>query len=67
MGWTPTLVFAAAAVVVAGFAGWRGARPPDLAKGPRMVPWRFIMLLSGAALAVLVTHMAGLAGLMGAR
>ncbi len=26
--------------------GWLGARPLDVRKGPRMVPWRFLMLLS---------------------
>ncbi|MFN9846760.1 MAG: hypothetical protein ACK56C_00115 [Alphaproteobacteria bacterium] len=30
------------------FAGWRGARPPNPLKGPRMAPWRFIMLLAAA-------------------
>ena len=26
--------------------GWLGARPLDIRKGPRMVPWRFLMLLA---------------------
>jgi len=37
---------------LAGFAGWRGARPPNLMKGPRMIPWRPIMVLA-ATLAIL--------------
>jgi hypothetical protein len=42
-----------ALAVLAVFAGWRGARPPDPLRGPRLVPWRFIMLLC-AALAVIL-------------
>ena len=33
---------------VAAFAGWRGARPPDLRRGPRLMPWRMIMVLTAA-------------------
>lgn len=67
MGWTPTLILAGAAFVMAVFCAWRGARAPDLVKGPRMIPWRFLMLMSGAGLALLLTHMAGLIGLVQAR
>ena len=42
----PLLAIAAALAALAGFAGWRGARPPDLMKGPRMIPWRPIMVLA---------------------
>lgn len=34
---------------VAAFAGWRGARPPDPFRGPRLVPWRAIMVFMAAA------------------
>ncbi len=44
------------------FAGWRGAQSPDPLKGPRMVPWRFVMLLSGAVTVLLLIHLAALAG-----
>ncbi|MBX3476989.1 MAG: hypothetical protein KF910_05245 [Brevundimonas sp.] len=44
------------------FAGWRGARPPDPHRGPRMIPWRFIMLLSAAAVMLLLTHLGSLGG-----
>ncbi len=27
------------------FCGWRGARPVDPIKGPRLIPWRFLMVL----------------------
>jgi hypothetical protein len=47
----PTLLFAmtAGSAVLAAFAGWRGARPPNPMKGPRLIPWRFIMVLAAAA------------------
>ena len=53
-----TLVLLAAACAVAVFSGWRGARPPDLSKGPRMIPWRFIMLVAGALTFLLLIHLA---------
>lgn len=53
-----TLTLLAAASAVAVFSGWRGARPPDLSKGPRMVPWRFIMLVAGALAVLLLIHLA---------
>lgn len=52
-----TLTLLAASSAVAVFSGWRGARPPDLMKGPRMVPWRFIMLVAGALTFLLLIHL----------
>ncbi|MNT18024.1 hypothetical protein D3C72_1532060 [compost metagenome] len=57
-----TLVLLAAASAVAVFSGWRGARPPDLMKGPRMMPWRFIMLVAGALAVLLLIHLASALG-----
>ncbi|OYW40955.1 MAG: hypothetical protein B7Z42_03025 [Brevundimonas sp. 12-68-7] len=51
----------AASLVVGGFAGWRGAQPSDFFK-PRMVPWRFIMLLAGALVFLLLIHLGALLG-----
>jgi hypothetical protein len=34
---------------LAGFAGWRGAQPPNPMKGPRLIPWRMIMVFATAA------------------
>lgn len=42
---------------LAGFAGWRGARPPNPMKGPRMIPWRPIMVMAATA-AILCVAMA---------
>ena len=53
-----TLSLLAAASAVAVFSGWRGARPPDLTRGPRMMPWRFIMLASAALSFLLLIHLA---------
>jgi hypothetical protein len=53
-----TLILLAVASAVAVFSGWRGARPPDLSKGPRMIPWRFIMLVAGALAVLLLIHLA---------
>jgi hypothetical protein len=63
MGTLPvTLGAAAAAAVVAAACGWMGARPPDLQRGPRMAPWRFMMLLAAAGAVLLLTHAANLLG-----
>ena len=56
-----TLWFLASALTVCVFAGWRGARPTDFLR-PRMVPWRFIMLLAGAAIFLLLVHLGALMG-----
>jgi len=63
MDLTTTLTATVAGAALVLFCGWRGARPPDLRRGPRMVPWRFLMLLAGAILVLMLVHLAGLAGL----
>lgn len=62
MSMTLTLWLLAGALIVAVFAGWRGARPSNFLK-PRMVPWRFIMLLAGALVFLLLIHLGTLLGL----
>ena len=57
-----TLALLVAALALAVFAGWRGSRPWDLTRGVRMIPWRFIMLLSGVAIFILVIHLGTLMG-----
>jgi hypothetical protein len=44
-----TFMISGGALALATFAGWRGARPPNPFKGPRLIPWRFIMVLAAAA------------------
>lgn len=58
-----TLALLLAAVALAVFAGWRGSRPWDPRRGVRMIPWRFVMLLSGAGVFILVIHLAALLGM----
>lgn len=60
---TTTLAITAAFLGLTAFAGWRGARPPDLLKGPRMIPWRMVMVTSAAAVLILLVHLASLFGL----
>ena len=62
MSLTLTLVLLATALGLTTFAGWRGSRPWDLRRGVRMIPWRFIMLLSGAGVFILVIHLGALMG-----
>lgn len=57
-----TLILLALSAAVALFAGWRGARPPDLNKGPRMIPWRFLMLAASALAVLLLIHLAATLG-----
>lgn len=52
-----TLILLIAAVAMVVFAGWRGSRPPDIMRGPRMMPWRFIMLASAALAFLLLIHL----------
>ena len=62
MSLTATLALLLAALALAVFAGWRGSRPWDLTRGVRMTPWRFIMLLAGAGILILVVHLGALLG-----
>jgi len=57
-----TLGLAAGFAASAVFCAWRGAQPPDLARGPRMVPWRLLMMLSATGLLILVVHLVNLMG-----
>ncbi len=62
MDLTVTLALVAAAAALTVFAGWRGARPWDPRRGVRMIPWRLIMVLSAAAVLVLLIHVGTLLG-----
>jgi hypothetical protein len=58
-----TLSIAAALLAVAVFAGWRGARPPNPHRGPRLMPWRLIMVTAAAGLLAMLVHLVNLLGL----
>jgi hypothetical protein len=62
MGLPLTLALAVGLAALTVLAGWLGARPPDLRRGPRLVPWRFLMALSALGALVLVVHLVNLLG-----
>jgi hypothetical protein len=62
MDWLATLAVIAGFGALAVFAGWRGARPPDLLRGPRLMPWRLIMILAAAGVLLALVHAANLLG-----
>lgn len=62
MSLTTTLVLLGVALAVMVFCGWRGARPPDPLKGPRLMPWRFLMIGAAAIALLLLIHLATLFG-----
>lgn len=51
-----TLALGAGFAALAAFAGWRGARPPNPMKGPRLIPWRPIMVFAAAAAVLLLVQ-----------
>ncbi len=59
-----TLALGAALLAITVFSGWMGARPPDLRRGPRMVPYRFIMLMAAACLIVVLVHLVNMMGVV---
>ncbi|WP_122466499.1 MULTISPECIES: hypothetical protein [Brevundimonas] len=62
MSLTATLIALALVACLGLFSAWRGARPLDVHRGPRMMPWRFLMLLSVVAAIFLLVHLLNLAG-----
>jgi hypothetical protein len=62
MDGTATLILAVAALALTALFGWAGARPPNVRKGPRIVPYRFLMLITAAVAILLIVHLINLAG-----
>ncbi|MFT4074616.1 MAG: hypothetical protein QM647_03725 [Asticcacaulis sp.] len=60
---TLTLILAIVFGLFTALFGFLGARPMDPNKGPRMVPWRFLMLLTFTAALLLVVHLLNLMGI----
>jgi len=56
MDLTATLLMAAGLAALAGFAAWRGARGPDPKRGPRLMPWRLVMMLAAAGFVYAAGH-----------
>ncbi len=62
MGWKLTLAVAVGFAALAGLFGWLGARPIQPMRGPKLVPYRFLMLLCAAAVLYMLVHLLNLAG-----
>jgi len=62
MSMTVTLALLAVSVAMTALSAWRGGLPPDIIRGPRMIPWRFLMILFAALAMLLVIHVAALLG-----
>ncbi|MGR4863517.1 hypothetical protein [Caulobacter sp. LARHSG274] len=58
-----TSIAALVALALAVFCGWRGARPINVLKGPRMIPWRVLMMGSAVVLLLMAAHLLNLLGL----
>ena len=63
MNLTTTSVAALIALALTVFCGWRGARPINVLKGPRMIPWRVLMMASAVVLLLMAAHLLNLLGL----
>lgn len=50
---TLAAVLLVVAAVLAGLFGWLGAKPPNPLKGPRLLPYRLLMMLSAAAAVIM--------------
>lgn len=59
----PTQILLVVSALLAIFFGLMGARPMNPLKGPRMVPWRFLMLFSFTVALLLLVHLLTLLGL----
>jgi len=63
MGWPLTLSLMAAFALLAVFCGWRDMQPADLVKGPRMFPYRPVMLLAVVGVVVMLVHVVNMLGI----
>jgi Kef-type K+ transport system membrane component KefB len=62
MDLTLTITAATAFLILAVICGWRGARPINVLRGPRMVPWRPLMMVCVVGLMLMLVHLANLLG-----
>jgi len=59
----PTIACAVVALLLTVFCGWRGARPLNVLKGPRMMPWRPLMVACAVVTLLLTAHILNLLGM----
>ncbi len=55
-----TGALAALCLALAVFCGWRGARTSRPHAPPRMIPWRFLMLLAFTGMIAFLVHLVNL-------
>jgi hypothetical protein len=67
MGLSLTISLLGACMALTALCGWRGARPPDPLRGPRLIPWRVLMLLTAGCALPLLVHLVNLLGLQTGR
>ena len=60
MALVPTVILAACALALTILFGWLGARPANPLRGPRLVPWRFLMLLTFLGMVLALVHLVAL-------
>jgi hypothetical protein len=58
-----TVAGAVAALLFSVFCGWRGARPINVLRGPRMMPWRPLMVAGAVVTLLLTAHILNLLGM----
>ncbi len=57
-----TIAAAVVFLALAAICGWLGARPVNVLKGPRLVPWRPLMMVFVVGLMLMVVHLVNLLG-----
>jgi len=60
---TPTLIGLATCLALFLLARWRAGQPVRPERGPRLIPWTVIALLSAAIFVVLLAHLVELGGM----
>ena len=58
-----TAILTVVCLLCAAGSGYMGAKMPDPRRGPRMVPWRFLMLIAVLVGLMLIVHLLTLLGL----
>ncbi|KQV58237.1 MULTISPECIES: hypothetical protein [unclassified Caulobacter] len=57
-----TIALTVTFLILAVVCGWFGARPINVLKGPRMVPWRPLMMVCVVGLMLMIVHLINLLG-----
>jgi hypothetical protein len=63
MEWIITLCVIGVSLVMTGFAAWQSGRPRKDSLQTKWIPWRFVVLVSGAVLVLAVVHAVNLMGI----